>query len=76
MLFCKLLGLLVIFKHAVLRAGFNRHVRHAEAVFHREAGKAFACELHRLIERAVHADHADDLEDDIFAGYPLFEFAF
>ena len=34
-----------------------------------------AGELHRLVERAVDADHADDVQDDVLAAHPRAELA-
>ena len=44
---------------AVLRAGFDRHVRDAETVVNGKAGNARAGEFQRAVKRAVHPDHAD-----------------
>ena len=53
---------------ARLAASFNRHVGNGEALIHRQTADGAARELHRLVQRAVDADHADDVEDDVLAG--------
>ena len=53
---------------AVLGTGLDGHVADAQAVVHGEGGNARAGELHRLIQCTIHADHTDDVEDEVFAG--------
>ena len=55
---------------AVLGACLDRHVADAEAVVHGQLRHARAGEFHALVQRAVHADHADDMQDDVLAGHP------
>ena len=53
---------------AGLAAGFDGHVRDAHALVHAHGADGAAGELHGLVERAVHADHPDDVQDDVLAG--------
>ena len=53
---------------ARLAASFDRHVGNGEALIHRQAADGTARKLHCLVQRAVDADHADDVEDDVLAG--------
>ena len=53
-----------------LAAGLDRHVADGHAVVHAEALDGVPGELHRLVERAVHPDHADDVQDDVLAADP------
>ena len=64
------LGHLVHREDAVLSTGFNGHIADAQAVVHGKASHARAGELHRLIQCAVHTDHADDVQNQVFAGHP------
>ena len=63
-------GLLLHGENAVLAAGLNGHVGDGEPVIHGEGGNALAGKLQRLIQRAVHADLADQMQDDILAAHP------
>ena len=56
-----LVRLFVDGEDAVLCAALDRHVADGEAVVHAQAVHALAAELYRLVERAVYADHADDV---------------
>ena len=56
---------------AVLRAGLNSHVGDAQAVVHGQGLDALARKFERLVERAVHADLADQVEDHILAADPF-----
>ncbi len=68
---CKIsLGHLVHREDAVLGTGLNRHIADAQAVVHGKPCHARAGELHRLIQCAVHTDHADDMQNQILAGHP------
>ena len=68
---CKIsLGHLVHREDAVLGTGLNRHIADAQAVVHGKACHARAGELHRLIQCAVHTDHADDMQNQVLAGHP------
>ena len=60
---------------ACLAASFDRHVGDGKALVHRQAADGAARELHRLVQRAVDADHADDVEDDVLAGNARVELA-
>ena len=60
---------------AVFRTGLNGHVADAQAVVHGKAFHARAGEFHGFIQCAVHTDHADDVQDQVFAGHPGVEFA-
>ena len=51
-----------------LAARLDGHVRDAHALVHVHGADGAAGELHGLVERAVHADHADDVQDDVLAG--------
>jgi len=51
---------------AALTARLDGHVADGHSARHVERGDGVAGELHGLIERAVHADHPDDVEDDVF----------
>ena len=62
-------------ENAVLRTGLDRHVADGEAVVHGQLVRAFADELHRLVQRAVHADLADNMQDDVLAGNPRAQLA-
>ena len=60
---------------AVLRARLNRHVRNREAVVHRKVLDAAADELERLIARAIDADEANQVKDQVLARNPLLRLA-
>ncbi len=60
---------------AALAARLDRHVADREAVVHAEALDRVPGELHRLIERAVDADHPDDVQDEVLAAHPGQELA-
>lgn len=67
---------LVVYREdAVLRTGLDGHVADGEAVVHGQRVCALADELHRLVQRAVHADLADDVQDNVLAGYPRAQLA-
>ena len=57
----------IIREDAVLSARLDRHVGNRQTIGHREIRNALARELEALVERAVHADHADQRQDDILA---------
>ena len=61
---------------AVLRARLDRHVADGEAVVDREVLDAVADEFHRFIQRAVHADEPDDVQDDVLAADVFCGFVF
>ena len=61
-------GHIVHREDAVLGTGFDGHVADAQAVVHRQAGNARAGELHGFVQRTVHTDHADDVQDQVLAG--------
>jgi len=65
--------LLVEADDAALAAGLDRHVAHREPPVHGQVFDRLAGELHRLVEGAVDADHADRVQhqvlaDDVAAG--------
>ena len=62
-------GDLVHREDAVLGTGLNGHVADAEAILHGQGSHARAGEFHRLVQRPVHTDHADDVQDQVLAGY-------
>ena len=59
-------GLLVNREDTVLSSRFDRHIRHGKPVVHRKMRNPVACELHGFIQSPIHADPADDMDDDIF----------
>ncbi len=52
---------------AGLTARLDGHVGHGHALFDAHIPNGAARELHRAVQRAVHADHADDVQDDVLA---------
>ena len=52
---------------AVLRARLDGHVRDGQAAVHGDLLHAIPAKLQRHVARAVHADEADQVEDDILA---------
>ena len=68
-------GLLVHREDTVLAASLDGHVGDGEAVVHGERGNALPGKLQRLIEGAVHADLADQMENHVLAGYHGLELA-
>ena len=56
-------GDLVHREDAVLGTGLNGHVADAEAILHGQGSHTRAGEFHGLVQRAVHTDHADDVQD-------------
>ena len=61
-------GLLIHREDAVLSAGLNGHIADGKPVVHSQVLYALAGKFHGFVESAVHADHADDVQDDILAG--------
>ena len=59
----------------MLGTGLDGHVADAQTVIHSQGSHARAGELHGLVQGTVHADHADDVEDQILAGHPGAELA-
>ena len=57
------LGHVVHGEDAILGTGFDGHVADAQAVVHGEGSDARAGELHRLIQRTIHADHPCSRDD-------------
>ena len=55
-------------ENAVLAACFNRHIRNREAVIHGQIAHALACELDALVQRTVHANQPNQVEDNVLAG--------
>ena len=66
----------VRFDDAGLAACLDGHVAHRHAALHGETLDGRAGELHRLVERTVHANHADDVQDDVLARGTLGQLAF
>ena len=64
-------GLLVDREDTVLSARLDRHVADRETVIHAELCDTRAGELDGLVTRAIHADLADQVQDDILTGHPL-----
>ena len=64
------LGHVVHREDAILCARLDGHIADAQAVIHRQRSDARAGELHRFIQRTVHADPTDDVEDEVLAGHP------
>ena len=60
---------------AGLAARLDGHVGNRHALVHVQVEDGAAGELHGLVERAVHADHADDVQDDVLAGDAGSQFA-
>ena len=67
--------LLVDGEDAIFRTGLNSHVRNAEAVVHGKRRNAFALEFHALVQGAVDANHADDVQNHVFARNPRVQLA-
>ena len=63
-------------EQAALAARFNRHIGDAEARFDVEFGEGFAAEFQRLVQGAVHADVADEPQDQVLAAQPFGHLAF
>ena len=51
--------------HAVFAAGLDNHVAQGHAVFHGHGFHRIAGELHGAVTGAIHADVADDAQDDV-----------
>ena len=68
-------GHIVHREDAVLGTGLDGHVADAQAVVHSKTGNARAGELHGFVQRTVHTDHADDVQDEVLAGHPGAELA-
>ena len=49
-------------------ACLDGHVGDGKALVHGHGADGAARELHGLVQRAVNADHADDVQDDVLAG--------
>ena len=60
-------GGLVHREDAVLGTGLDGHVGNAQTVVHGQGGNALTAVLQALVQRAVHADHADQVEDHVLA---------
>jgi hypothetical protein len=56
---------IVHLEEASLAAGLDGHVGNGEAPLNREVADGRAGKLHGAVERAVHADLADHIEDDV-----------
>ncbi len=66
---------IVHLKDAVLSTGLNGHVGNGKAVVHGKVLQARARELHGFVESTVHANHSDDMENEVFAADILRHFA-
>ena len=62
-------------ENAVLRARFNRHVRDGQAAVHGDFLHAVARKFEGLIQRAVHADFADEVQNHVLAADPRLHLA-
>ena len=60
-------GLFIHGEDPVFAAGLDGHVGDGEAVVHGQGGYALPGELQGLVQSAVHADPADQVEDDVLA---------
>ena len=60
---------------AVFGAGLNGHVGDAQPVIHGQGGHTVPAVFQTLVQGAVHADQADQVEDDILAADPGLELA-
>ena len=58
-------------EEAGLAAGFDGHIGHGETAVHGQGVNRLAGELHGGVERAVHADFADGIEDQVLAAHPF-----
>ena len=56
-------------EYPVFCAGLNRHVRDREAIVHRKRRDPRSGEFERLVSRAVNADLADQVQDEILAAH-------
>ena len=63
-------------ENAVFRAAFYSHIAHGEPVVHRKAFNALSAEFYALVKRSVHANHSYDVQNEVFAGNALVQFAF
>ena len=57
------------------RAGLDRHVAHGHALFHRQRLDRAAAVFEDVAGAAVHADRADDVQDQIFRRHAGLQFA-
>ena len=58
-------------KNAVLSAGLNGHIGDGEAVVHGQVCNPVSHEFHGFVQGAVHADHSDNMQNNILAADPL-----
>lgn len=54
-------------ENTVLGPRLDGHVADSEAVVHLQRGNAVAGKLQGLVERAIHPDEADEVEDHVLA---------
>ena len=59
----------------VLSARLDRHVCNCETIIYGKICYSLSGELHRFIQCAIYADHADDVQDHIFSANPFGRFA-
>ena len=60
-------GLVIHREDAVLGPGLDGHVADGEAVVHLQAAYSVPAELQGLVERAVHPNHPDEVENQVLA---------
>ena len=58
-------------KNTVLAARFNGHVSDGKPVIHGQMLYTVPHKLHGFIQRAVHANHTDNMQDNVLAANPL-----
>ena len=63
-------------ENAVFGSGFDRHVGDGEAVVHGERGDPVPSKLQGAVERSVHSDHPDQMQDHVLAADMLRKRAF
>ncbi len=71
MLFHILDSLFIHVEDPVLGSGFYGHVRHREPVVHRKVSEPVSRELHRLVQRSVHAYHAYYVQYNVLSAHPF-----
>ena len=62
---------LIHWKNTILATGFYGHIGNGKPIVHGKMGNAVACKFHGLIERAIHAYHADNMKYHIFSTHPF-----
>ena len=69
-------GLVIHREDAVFGSGFDRHVGDGKAVIHGERSDPVPHKLQGTVERSVHADHPDQMQDHVLAADMLRKRAF